>query len=551
MQVLCTTPSVSTPWVRLQQREITCDEALSLLVDSNGIINFDLLSEEVGFRFFRSFPNRNDLPPVIPLLLWQGCYYLGSPIKVDSSVIEQLSRRTLTSIRIVPVSFKSYRSWYLVHHPAGVPLQTLGLFSSSSQVSVDEMRIEPENICEVTELSLKRADNQISRIKTIISRALRYRASDIHLEPTPEGLRVRYRIDGILKDITTLPPDVSRKAVVALKVMADLDISESRRPQDGRIADSYSFDSETEVGIDMRVSTLPCVGGEKVSIRLLPQRNPFSGLEDLGFSDRHLQLYKGWLQQSQGIIIITGPTGSGKTSTLYNSLQAVATENVNVVTVEDPVEYVLPRITQTQVNEAAGMTFAAGLRALLRQDPDIIMVGEIRDSETALAAIRASLTGHLVLTTLHTNDAVSAIPRLKDLGPDPGLVSESMMGIVAQRLVRKVCPCCSEPYHPTPNDLQRLNLSPEKASMHTWRRGRGCSKCLNSGYLGRVAVVELLGVDSTVRQFIYEDRMQDLHRYLKQGSFKSFHMDAIEKVIRGVTTIDEVFRVLPHSAFYQ
>jgi general secretion pathway protein E/type IV pilus assembly protein PilB len=283
-------------------------------------------------------------------------------------------------------------------------------------------------------------------------------------------------------------------------------------------------------------------------IRLLPQRNPFSGLADLGFSPKKLDIYKSWLLQPQGMIILTGPTGSGKTSTLYNSLQAVATENVNVVTVEDPVEYVLPRITQTQVQEAAGMTFAAGLRAILRQDPDIIMVGEIRDSETAETAIRAALTGHLVLTTLHTNDAVSAIPRLKDIGPDPGLVSDALLGIVAQRLVRKVCPHCCEPYTPTESDLRKLGVELEEANPSAWHRGRGCQACFNSGYLGREAIVELLNVDDTVRQLIYEGTITQLHRYLSQINFDSFRLAAIEKVTTGLTTLTEVLRVLPHSA---
>jgi type II secretory ATPase GspE/PulE/Tfp pilus assembly ATPase PilB-like protein len=264
-----------------------------------------------------------------------------------------------------------------------------------------------------------------------------------------------------------------------------------------------------------------------------------------------METYKSWLKQPQGMIILTGPTGSGKTSTLYNSLQAVATENVNVVTVEDPVEYVLPCITQTQVHEAAGMTFAAGLRAILRQDPDIIMVGEIRDSETAETAIRAALTGHLVLTTLHTNDAISAIPRLKDIGPDPGLVGDALLGIVAQRLVRKVCPHCAKPYTPTEADVRKLGLSVEEANPKAWRRGQGCSKCFNSGYLGREAIVELLNVDDTVRQLIYQGTMLELHSYLNQIKFDSFRMAAIEKVTRGVTTVSEVLRVLPHSALFR
>jgi len=212
--------------------------------------------------------------------------------------------------------------------------------------------------------------------------------------------------------------------------MSNMDIAESRRPQDARISDRYSSGQDGDVGLDMRVSTLPCVGGEKAVIRLLPQENPFSTINELGFTPRALEIYKHWLRQPQGMVIFTGPTGSGKTSTLYTSLQEIATEFVNVVTVEDPVEYILPRITQTQVHELAGMTFAAGLRAILRQDPDIIMVGEIRDAETAETAVRAALTGHLVLTTLHTNDAPSTIPRLRDIGPDPGLIGDALLGIL-------------------------------------------------------------------------------------------------------------------------
>jgi type II secretory ATPase GspE/PulE/Tfp pilus assembly ATPase PilB-like protein len=251
------------------------------------------------------------------------------------------------------------------------------------------------------------------------------------------------------------------------------------------------------------------------------------------------------------MIIFTGPTGSGKTSTLYTSLLAIATESVNIVTVEDPVEYVLPGITQTQVHEAAGMTFAAGLRAILRQDPDIIMVGEIRDNETAETAVRSALTGHLVLTTLHTNDAIGAIPRLQDIGPDPGLISDALLGIVAQRLVRKVCPHCAEPYTPTPADLKLLGLRLDEANLQDWKKGRGCVQCFQSGYLGREAVIELLNVDDTVRQIIYEGNLTQLRRYLAESQFESFRVAAIQKITQGITTVEEVRRVLPHSAFFR
>ncbi|MBD2020735.1 type II/IV secretion system protein, partial [Leptolyngbya sp. FACHB-36] len=312
---------------------------------------------------------------------------------------------------------------------------------------------------------------------------------------------------------------------------------------------------QQEQGLDLRVSTIPCVSGiqgepgEKAVLRLLRQKNTFSTIDDLGFSDRAREIYKGWLKEPQGIIILTGPTGSGKTSTLYTSLQAISTESVNIVTVEDPVEYVLPGITQIQVNETAGMTFAAGLRAILRQDPDIIMLGEIRDSETAETAIRAALTGHLVLTTLHTNDAIGAIPRLKDVGPDPGLISDSLLGVMAQRLVRRICPHCAEPHTPNATELKLLGLRSEDVDSSKWRIGRGCSHCFNSGYLGREAIIELLHVDDGVRQLIYEGTMTQLQRYLSETAFESFRMAAIEKVQQGITTVEEVRRVLPNNVF--
>jgi type II secretory ATPase GspE/PulE/Tfp pilus assembly ATPase PilB-like protein len=545
------TPSTAQPttvqsaWRRLRNQEITCEQALKLLVNEQGAVNLYLLDREVSYRFLREFPDRNNLPPVVPLLLWRNCYYLGSPGTLSPEAIRQLSDRTLTEVKIIPIAEKSYRTWHHTHN------------LDHSRINADPLlnplsgEMEAEDIGELTELYLSKAADQISRIRTIISGALRNRASDIHLEPTTEGLRVRYRIDGILRDVTTLPIEISRRAIVALKVMSDMDIGESRRPQDARIGERYTSGQEMQLGLDMRVSTLPCMGGEKAVIRLLPRENPFSSIDELGFTPKTLSIYKHWLRQPQGMIIFTGPTGSGKTSTLYTSLQEIATEHVNVVTVEDPVEYVMPRITQTQVHEPAGMTFPAGLRAILRQDPDIIMVGEIRDGETAETAIRAALTGHLVLTTLHTNDAPSAIPRLKDIGPDPGLISDALLGIVAQRLVRKVCPHCAESYTPTRKDLEALDLDPKQTSLNGWKKGRGCSKCFNSGYLGREAIIELLNVDNTVRQIIYEGTMTQLHHYLREVNFDSFRVAAIAKITTGITTVEEVMRVLPHSAMYR
>ena len=532
-------PANTSAWQKLINQEINCAEALQLLVNEQGIVNQALLDRDVSLRFLRHFPDRNSLPPAIPLLLWRGCYYLGSPVNLSAEVLANLGDRTCSQIKVIAISDKSYRAWF---HTQNLNVNNL---SSAPLVNPLTGEYEQENISETTELYLSKAADQIGRIKTLISGALRNRASDIHLEPMSDGLRVRYRIDGVLRDITTLPAELSRRVIVALKVMSGIDISDSRRPQDGRIGEKYASQEETELGMDMRVSTLPCVNGEKAVIRLLPRKNPFSDINNLGFSQETLTIYKSWLKQPQGMIILTGPTGSGKTSTLYTSLQAVANEHINVVTVEDPVEYLLPRITQTQVHEAAGMTFAAGLRAILRQDPDVIMVGEIRDAETAETAVRAALTGHLVLTTLHTNDAVGAIPRLKDIGPDPALLSDALLGIVAQRLVRRVCFHCSAPYTPTAKDLKILGLS-QKVGL--WRKGVGCQACFNSGYLGREVIVELLDIDETVQEIIYEGSITQLHQYLKNISFASFRIAAIEKVTSGLTTVEEIVRVLPRSS---
>ncbi|MEM9806163.1 MAG: GspE/PulE family protein [Cyanobacteria bacterium P01_D01_bin.56] len=532
-----------TAWQQLRSGQIDCPKALQLLRNEQGTLSLPLLDDEVSQRFFQLFSCEKELPPVVPLLLWRNCYYLGSPVALTPDLIQQICDRTLTQVKILPITEKSYRCW---HHARNFDLNRMG---DAPLVNPLTGSVDAEDISETTELFLAKAEGQIERIKTIIGSALRNRASDVHLEPTTEGLQVRYRIDGVLRHVTKLPLDISRRVIVALKVMASMDIADSRRPHDGRIGEEYMSGDGKALGMDMRVSTLPCVCGEKAVIRLLPRKNPFSTVDKLGFSPKVLPTYKTWLEQPQGLIIFTGPTGSGKTSTLYTSLQAIAKEHVNVVTVEDPVEYVLPRITQTQVNEAAGMTFAAGLRAILRQDPDIIMLGEVRDHETAETAVRAALTGHLVFTTLHTNDAVGAIPRLHDIGPDPSLISDALLGVVAQRLVRRICPHCSESYTATDADFQRLGILPSQIKTKpVLYRGRGCSQCLDSGYLGREAIVELLEVDEPIREIIHSGNMIDLHRYLRETDFMSFRQAAIEKVFAGVTSIDEVFRVLPRSA---
>jgi type II secretory ATPase GspE/PulE/Tfp pilus assembly ATPase PilB-like protein len=519
---------------RLKNRDITLEAALGQIVSPDGTVPLSQLDTALGTAFLRKVRDLSDLPPIVPLLMWQNCYYLGCPVAIEDGVIQDLRDRLDTTVQIIDISEASYRQWF-------------------RQQNLDTSK-EPEDITQTTELHLSKTENQIDRIKAIIASALRNRASDIHLEPTPEGLKVRYRIDGIMRNITTLPAEISRRVIISLKVMCEMDIADSRRPQDGRVSQNYVGKNEVEEGLDLRVSTLPCVSGnkgetgEKAVLRLLRQQNSFQTIDDLGFSDATLRTFKGWLTQPQGMVILTGPTGSGKTSTLYTSLQSISTDAVNIITVEDPVEYVLPGITQTQVNELAGMTFAAGLRAILRQDPDIVMLGEIRDHETAETAIRAALTGHLVLTTLHTNDAVGVIPRLKDIGPDPGLISDALLGVVAQRLLRRVCSHCGVDHRPTPHELELLGISELEAKGGNWRKGKGCPQCFHTGYLGREAVMEVLDIDDNIRQAIYDGTIVQLRQSLNSDNFHSFRDSAIAKVLSGMTTVEEVRRVLPYSA---
>jgi len=551
MQTTLSESSTPSVWQRLKNRDIpSVEHALKQLVDPEGKVRLEGLDDGVNQRFLESFPDKKILPHVLPLLIWQGTIYIGCPEPISPEAVELIQQRTGMKVQTTPIDQDSYRLWYKRQNlPSPDTITTF--------VPIDPFTGLPEeqqNIRVETELSLAQAESQRQRINALISNALRHRASDIHLEPTPKGLRVRYRIDGMLHDITTLQPVLTRPVIAAIKVMSNMDIAESRRPQDGRIGQNYTIlgDDQTAIGgsdLDMRVSSLPCVGGEKIVIRLLHrQDNMFADLGSLGFDPRPLEVYKSWLRQPQGLIIFTGPTGSGKTSTLYTSLQLLAKEETNITTIEDPVEYVLPRITQTQVHEKAGMTFANGLRAILRQDPDVIMVGEIRDRETAETVVRAALTGHLVLSTLHTNDAPGAIPRIKDIGPDPGMISDALLGIVGQRLVRKVCPHCAEPYTPTEQDLAALGLKATPLNTRSWRKGKGCKKCFNTGFLGREAVVELLHVDDRIREIIYQGTMLELHHYLQQIEFFSFRVAAINKVIHGKTTLSEVQRVLPQTA---
>ena len=377
----------------------------------------------------------------------------------------------------------------------------------------------------------------IKFVNYLISNAIREGASDIHIEPKSKQTLVRYRIDGALFESMRAPSKMHQAVVSRIKIMANLDISERRVPQDGKIAAIVS-----RRNIDLRVSTLPTNYGEKVVIRILDSRSIMRGLDGLGMTDHMRDAFQHQVQLPNGIFLVTGPTGSGKSTTLYSALALVDGESLNVSTVEDPVEYQLDFCNQVQVRQDIGLTFSAALRSLLRQDPDIIMVGEIRDGETAKIAVQAALTGHLVLSTLHTNDAPSSITRLVNLGIEPYLLAASINGVLAQRLVRKVCPKCKESYNPT----ERLKEYLEQSGIgkDSWVHGAGCENCRNSGYSGRVGIYEMLVIDDDFRKMINADSsVAAMRQAFKENCGKTLLTDGLEKVKQGLTTIEEVLRV--------
>ncbi len=378
----------------------------------------------------------------------------------------------------------------------------------------------------------------VKLVNLIISQAIVDRASDIHIEPDENSLQVRYRIDGILHENLSPPKHLQAAIISRIKILAELDIAESRVPQDGRFQVSLNGRE-----VDIRVSTLPTVYGENVVLRILDKSSLMMNLEDLGFQELALQQLKSLLSSSYGIILVSGPTGSGKTTTLYSALQSLNTPEKNIITIEDPVEYRLKRIRQAQVNAKAGLTFAAGLRAVLRQDPDIIMVGEIRDSETARIAVESALTGHLVLSTIHTNDAAGGLTRLTEMGVEPFLTASATVGIVAQRLVRKLCHECKKPYRPNPALLKSLNLSADVKET-TLYRGVGCFNCRNTGYKGRVGIYEIMVVDDEIREMILQNASaSQIKKVALRNGMRSLRQDGVSRVLKGVTSLEEVLRV--------
>jgi len=379
----------------------------------------------------------------------------------------------------------------------------------------------------------------IKLVNLLVSGAIKDRASDIHIEPYQSALKIRYRIDGILYDILRLPRRIQSPLISRVKIMAKLNIAEKRLPQDGRIEVKLADRS-----VDIRVSVIPTAFGERVVLRLLDKSGAFLLLPELGMGEKSVRLFNKLIKSPYGIILVTGPTGSGKTTTLYAALSTINQPDINIITIEDPVEYQIDGIGQIQVNPKIDLTFAVGLRSIVRQDPDVILVGEIRDKETAEIAIQSSLTGHLVFSTLHTNDAASAVTRLIDMGIEPFLVTSSVIAIIAQRLVRLLCPKCKEAYEPDDESLANMGIAKDILARHVLYRRKGCHACMNTGYRGRTAIFEIMLMEDDIKRLILKtsDSNQISDLAIRHGMTNLLY-DGAQKVLAGITTIEEVFRV--------
>ena len=475
---------------------------------------------------------------IFPLFLMGNTLTIATSDPRDISALDQLKQRTgyypelvvSTETDILQTIDQYYGAVGSISEAIkDIDARSLGLGKESAEVT--------ERLQDMVEVA-----PVIKLVNLLLLNAAKERASDIHLEPDEDGLHIRQRIDGLLQQTATLPMNLQPAIISRIKIMAEMDIAESRLPQDGRIR--LRLENRD---LDLRVSTFPTLHGENVVLRLLDRSAAVFGLQDLGFSPEVDGLYREIIRRPFGLVLVTGPTGSGKTSTLYATLSALNSPEKNIITIEDPVEYHIKMIRQSQVNPKAGITFANGLRSILRQDPDIIMVGEIRDRETAEIAIQAALTGHMVLSTLHTNDAVGTITRLTEMGIEPFLIASSLIGVLAQRLVRAICDKCKVPYLPAEPLLTFLKIEP--APDLQFYRGKGCSFCKNTGYRGRLAIFELLPAYEKLLELIASGVSKvALKEEMARKGIKTLRDDGIQKVREGLTTIEEILRVTQKEA---
>ncbi len=514
-----------------------------------------------GYDYRTSVPPDELDPTLIPRIPISFC---KAHLLLPLSLSQEPEGKILSVLCGGPASFRSLESLRLLIHTGGdppalkpvlIPQNALYALINTAYERFGQMETgqildsaEEEtdtfsdllSIQETVDLLDARDDAPIIRLaNSILSQAVRQKASDIHLEPFEEEVKVRYRLDGVLYNVLSIPQKLKAGTISRFKLMANLNIAEKRLPQDGRIRIRAAGRD-----VDIRVSTIPVRHGERVVLRILEQGTLLLPLSEIGFAPEDLSQVNRLITLTSGIILVTGPTGAGKTTTLYAILNTINSPDKNIITIEDPVEYQLRGIGQIQVNPRISLTFASGLRSILRQDPDVILIGEIRDTETAEIAIQASLTGHLVFSTLHTNDAPSAMTRLLDMGVEPFLISTSVRAVLAQRLVRRICPSCRTPYRPTQDELSRLGIIPDSLPGGTLFRGGGCPSCLETGYKGRQGIYELFVLDDEIAHLV--NTREDAATIRVAGRKKGMRTlidDGRRKVLEGVTTIEEVLRV--------
>ncbi len=528
--------------VLIKNNIITENQLIEALQMQLGIEFVDLTKISIPTEMAQALPkNIATQYQIVPVRIVKDELFLAMADPMNFYAIEEAKRATRR--RIHP----------LVATAAGIEHSIQVLYSNEGAAkAIEEMKREASGGSDSSSandyafISTQLGDDSVNSAPTIrlvnsmLERAINERASDIHMEPRESELVIRMRIDGVMRRIMSVPKDVMASVLSRVKIMAAMDISEHRIPQDGRFNVRIK-----DKDIDLRVNSLPTAYGEKIVLRLLDKSGGRVTKDAVGLTGVDQEKYDEMLRLRNGVLLVVGPTGSGKSTTMYAMINELNTEDVNMVTLEDPVEYNIDGINQVQINTKVGMTFASGLRAILRQDPDIIAVGEIRDGETADIALRAAITGHIVLSTIHTNDAVGTIDRLRDMGCEPYIIASALKGVISQRLVRRICPNCRTAYKPSPEELQDLGL-PEDAD-ETWYRGAGCPNCFNRGYRGRAAVFEMLVIDRDVRNLIYSQAGRTaIEAELKnpEKGFVSMQQNALRLVREGVTTADEVRRVI-------
>ena len=471
---------------------------------------------------------------VLPLFLVEGVLTVAVPEPANVFLLEEIERLSGYQVQVVAATTRDIKATLQTYLPND---KVFVIDDIIEEVKPEEFTLIEAPVQDIGNLEQAAGDSPVIKlVNYTIYNAVKDGASDIHIEPGDNSLRIRYRVDGRLMEKLRPPFQMGAAVASRIKIMAGLDISERRLPQDGGIHVMME-----KRPIDLRVSTMPGKYGEKVVVRIIDNDRTSVNMEKLGFSYETLKQWRKVISMPNGIVLVTGPTGSGKSTTLYACLQELNADDTNICTIEDPIEYAVNGVNQFQVNEKAGFTFANALRALLRQDPDIMMVGEIRDGETARLATQAALTGHLVLSTLHTNDAPGSITRLFNLGIEPYLVGASLAGILAQRLVRKLCQACREPYEPSPNEKRQFEKI--TGGVETLYKPKGCARCRNLGYSGRIGIYELLVPDDNMIERISQGAtLNEIRELARSLGMKTLRQDGLEKVKGGITTLEEVYR---------